>query len=157
MFINPVAGRNTKVMALVYQLLQHFHNLHFRWFCRYETLVGTVAKKFRANRKRSNDASSSDEDTSLEKRAKRGFIKPRHEDDFEFWFQHLVNPGNLFLGYFDFFSSDLTVLWNLHSLGILIFQWLAFILNIKYLGISFEGFIWGIWGIYMFARHLSRI
>ena len=56
---------------------------------RYETLVGTVAKKFRTKRKREgkqkgDDTSSSEDEDSLEKRAKRGFIKPRVEDEFEF-------------------------------------------------------------------------
>ena len=54
---------------------------------RYETLVGTIGKKFKNKRKRKTDSSSSEEEEedTLEKRAKRGFIKPRTEaDEFEF-------------------------------------------------------------------------
>jgi len=57
---------------------------------RYETLVDTVAKKFKSKGKRKsgdNSASSDEEEgeDSLAKRAKRGFVKPRTQtEDFEF-------------------------------------------------------------------------
>ncbi|XP_066926287.1 M-phase phosphoprotein 6-like isoform X2 [Clytia hemisphaerica] len=60
---------------------------------RYESLVGTVGKKFQTKRKRKaieeelsqSDGTEPEEDT-IEKRAKRGFVKPRvsPKDEFEF-------------------------------------------------------------------------
>lgn len=66
-------------------------SIHF--FNRYESLVGTVGKKFQTKRKRKaieEESSQSDgtepEEDSIEKRAKRGFVKPRvsPKDEFEF-------------------------------------------------------------------------
>lgn len=64
------------LLYLLWQL-----KLNVVWFCRYESLVGTVAKKFSTKRKRSSlGASFEAESPSIQqpaKKAKREFLKPR--------------------------------------------------------------------------------
>lgn len=70
-------------VVLLNSLFQPFFNCFFR----YESVVGTIAKKFKNKRKRQETSEDEVEEVeTIEARAKRGFVKPKVKpsDEFEF-------------------------------------------------------------------------